>query len=254
MLNFSKYVAAGNDFVIMEDWSQTLDLRSPQIVALCDRRFGVGADGVLLLRPDPDADFRMLYYNADGSRGEMCGNGARSLVHFARSRGKALDQGRFQADDGFHQYSIGPEGIRVEIIVTDALHDWDVPQTGCGFINTGVPHLIVPAQGLQEFDLDSLGKQMNSHPAHPRGTNVNVVERLPQGLQVRTWERGVNTETLACGTGAAAVSIFAHAKWELPWPIELDFKGGRLRVDHRGNQYWLGGPVGLVFTGRIELS
>lgn len=254
MTRFHKYVAAGNDFVVFDNWDGSLTLSPEQIIALCDRRFGIGADGVLMLSPEQNTDFRMHYFNADGSRGEMCGNGARSLVKFAVSIHKAGISGTFIADDGRHGYSINNGLVEVEILVDDTLHTWDIPKPSCGFINTGVPHLIVPVENVEAEVLDPLGKAMNDHRAHPHGTNVNIIERSANTIHIRTWERGVNMETLACGTGAAAAAIYGHEVWGLAWPVSLSFKGGDLNLDFRGNRYWLTGPSELVFEGHIALS
>ncbi len=253
-LDFYKYVGAGNDFVIFESLNGDLILTEQQIQKICDRRFGIGADGVIILQSHGITDFQMNYYNADGSRGEMCGNGARCLVKFAESLGQAKSSGKFIADDGIHQYSISHGEVAVEILVDGQLLDWDIPQSGCGFIDTGVPHLIIPIKDADSENLDPLGREMNSHSAHPHGTNVNIVEKLSASLKVRTWERGVNRETLACGTGAVATAIYARVKWNFQWPIRLSFPGGELEVDHRGNQYWLRGPADLVFKGHLSLS
>ena len=253
-VKFYKYVGAGNDFVILEDWGGELDLSTSQIKSICDRRFGIGADGVLMLESHPEADFKMKYFNADGSRGEMCGNGARCLVRFADHKQRARTEGAFSADDGLHKYKISEAEIDVEILVGGELKDWDIPREGCGFIDTGVPHLVIPVPDAETFDLEPLGRQMNSHDAHPQGINVNIVEKESGSVKVRTWERGVNMETLACGTGAAASAIFAADKWAFKWPIRLTFPGGILEVDHRGNQYWLKGPAELVFEGHLSLS
>ncbi|NQV30890.1 MAG: diaminopimelate epimerase [Candidatus Marinimicrobia bacterium] len=252
-IEFQKYVAAGNDFIVFESWDNLLELSEQQIISICDRRFGVGADGILILGSEKQADFRMNYFNADGSRGEMCGNGARSLIKYAISRGKAGTSGSFLADDGCHSYQMENEQVEVEILVRDELHPWSIPSINCGFINTGVPHLIIPVVDVSSEDLDSIGQAMNAHAAHPQGANVNILENTAGSLKIRTWERGVNMETLACGTGAAASAIFAHEKWGLSWPITLRAKGGQLEVDHRGNQYWLKGPAELVFKGQISL-
>ncbi|MBT3253665.1 MAG: diaminopimelate epimerase [Candidatus Marinimicrobia bacterium] len=253
-VDFYKYVGAGNDFVIFDSWNQKLKLTAQQIVSICDRRFGIGADGVMILQPHHSADFQMNYYNADGSRGEMCGNGARCLVSFAEFLGRAKSSGTFAADDGIHQYDILGDLVAVEVIVNGKLQDWDIPSTGCAFIDTGVPHLIIPSADTASENLDPLGKKMNTHEAHPSGTNVNIAEKLSRSIKVRTWERGVNMETLACGTGAVATAIFAHDKWDFEWPIKLSFPGGELEVDLRGNQYWLKGPAQLVFKGQLSLS
>ncbi len=254
MIKFYKYVAAGNDFIIIDNREGALELDAGQVRALCDRRFGIGADGVLVLTLDSKVNFRMNYFNADGSRGEMCGNGARALVNFAVTYGQISSSGTFLADDGEHAYRFKDGFVAVEILVTDTLHPWIVPDPGCGFINTGVPHLIIPVENVASENLDPLGVAMNAHPIHPQGTNVNIVNRSAASLQVRTWERGVNMETLACGTGATAVAIYANQIWGISWPVLLSFKGGQLEVDLRGNQYWLKGPSELVFEGQIALS
>ncbi|MCF7808036.1 MAG: diaminopimelate epimerase [Candidatus Marinimicrobia bacterium] len=251
MIKFDKYVAAGNDFIIFDNWDGRIDLAEKKIVEFCDRRFGIGADGVLLLSPSEDSEFRMNYFNADGSRGEMCGNGARALVKFAHSLEKIRSKGVFRADDGLHHFKVNDDQIFVEIKVTDELHDWTVPRAGCGFINTGVPHLIVPVPDADAEALIDLGEQMNAHKRHPAGTNTNIVSKSKDGLVVRTWERGVNTETLACGTGATAVAIYAHQTWGFKWPINLRFRGGILKVDFYDNRYWLTGSTALVFSGLI---
>ncbi|NQV42869.1 MAG: diaminopimelate epimerase [Candidatus Marinimicrobia bacterium] len=253
-IDFYKYVGAGNDFVIFECWDEDMQISEQQIVNICDRRFGIGADGVMILQSHPTADFKMNYYNADGSRGEMCGNGARCLVRFAELKSRVTCSGTFSADDGIHHFSILEDLVAVEIIVNGELRPWDIPRAGCGFIDTGVPHLVIPVLDAALENLVHLGKEMNAHPAHPQGTNTNLVEKLAESLKVRTWERGVNMETLACGTGAAATAIFANEKWMLEWPIKLLFPGGELEVDHRGNQYWLTGPAQLVFKGHLSLS
>jgi diaminopimelate epimerase len=254
MLTFHKYVAAGNDFIIIDNWNDGIHLSSEQIIRLCDRRFGIGADGVLLLGRVDQYDFRMNYFNADGSRGEMCGNGARALVKFAESLGKIESSGSFLADDGSHQFKLIQNQVELEILVNDELRNWEVPTLDSCFINTGVPHIVSPVNQIHEQDLLALGEAMNQHPSHPKGTNLNLIEHRDGSLYVRTWERGVNTETLACGTGAAAAAIYAHEVWETPWPVSLSFKGGELKVDHRKNQYWLQGDAELVFIGQFTLS
>lgn len=254
MIHFHKYVAAGNDFIIFDCWAGLFDPGVEQIQALCDRRFGIGADGILLLSQSEDNDFRMNYFNADGSRGEMCGNGARALVKFAQDQQHIASSGTFLADDGRHQYRIENNRIEVEILVSDKLKNWELPEINSGFINTGVPHIVCPVQNVARVDLDTVGKNMNAHSAHPQGTNLNIVDRTNNTFSVRTWERGVNMETLACGTGATAVSVYINENWGEPWPIAMTFKGGVLAVDFRRNRYWLAGDTELVFVGHIASS
>jgi len=247
--NFYKYVGAGNDFILLDNWNCDLFITSELVQEVCDRRFGVGADGVILIEPHEECDFRMVYFNADGSRGEMCGNGARCSVQFAHLLGRIGEAGLFAADDGNHEYVRHGEQIDVEIIVNGEIEDWDFPQAGCGFIDTGVPHVIMPVTSVKAVELDDLGSHLNTHAAHPQGTNLNIIQVSNESIKVRTWERGVNTETLACGTGAVAAAIFAHVKMQNKWPVQLNFPGGELEVDYRRNQYWLKGPAELVFQG-----
>jgi len=175
-IDFYKYVGAGNDFIIFQGWDGTLELTSRQIVDLCDRRSGIGADGVMILQSHDSSDFKMNYFNADGSRGEMCGNGARCLVSFARLMGRVGSSGTFSADDGIHHFKILDDLIDVEIIVNGELGEWNIPRAGCGFIDTGVPHLIIPESDVSTVTLDPLGWEMNEHEAYPQGTNVNIIE------------------------------------------------------------------------------
>jgi len=252
--SFDKYVAVGNDFIVFDNRNEELTLSASRIRKLCDRRLGIGADGLLLLGRDDRADFRMHYYNADGSRGEMCGNGARSLIRFAADRKVAGRHGGFIADDGRHRFHLLEDGVQVEILVPGSLQSCDVPQPGCGLINTGVPHLLVPEMKTRVPDLDALGREMNRHPAFPEGTNVNLIRLEGDTVHVRTWERGVNAETLACGTGAVASAVFAVENWDRNWPVSLSFPGGKLVVDHGGDGYWLSGAAELVFRGHVNLS
>ena len=164
-LKFTKIVAAGNDFVLLNNVRGDLSLNADEIRTLCHRRFGIGADGVILLGDCEDADFRMHYFNADGTRGEMCGNGARSLVLFADGLKMAQPEGVFRADDGHHGYRYINDKIEVEIKVADELHPVDVPQPESGYINTVVPHLVVEMEDIQDVDLDKLGWEMMKHPA-----------------------------------------------------------------------------------------
>jgi diaminopimelate epimerase len=185
----------------------------------------------------------------------MCGNGARSIVHFAQLLNRVDKTGTFLADDGPHQFVIDESGIQVEINVPGSMATWKLPKEGCGCINTGVPHLVVPEDNVFGIDLDPLGREMNDHPEHPEGINLNLISKGEDGVVlIRTWERGVNQETLACGTGATAAAIFVHQEWGYDWPIDLVFKGGTLRVSRIRNQYWLGGPVELVFKGQMSLD
>ena len=217
------------------------------------RHFGIGADGVLLLENCPEADYRMVYFNADGSRGEMCGNGARALCAFARARQAAPDKGRFLADDGFHRYYTDTGRIWIEIQVNPVQQAVTLEGHAGILLNTGVPHLVLPVGDVSAAPVQELGYQLSrSSPVCPEGVNVNFLEYTNQRVKVRTFERGVDAETLACGTGATACAAYLHQARQAEWPIGLAFPGGLLTVDYRDDRTWLTGPIELIFEGCLS--
>ena len=256
-LHFYKYSAAGNDYIVLDD--QKLDqVMHPKLIRQwCDRHFGVGADGVLLLEPDSHDDYRMVYYNADGTRGEMCGNGARALCAFAKRQGLANQSGTFIADDGKHGYEIMNDQIWIEILVTPTREDVMVEGESAVLLNTGVPHLILPVGAVDKAPVVEQGYRLSRVSAQfPMGTNINFLEigTDRKRSRVRTFERGVNAETLACGTGATACSIYLADSAQAKYPIDLEFPGGVLTVNFKDNRFWLTGPVELVFEGRLAMN
>ncbi|MCF7797210.1 MAG: diaminopimelate epimerase [Lentisphaeria bacterium] len=253
MLTFFKYSAAGNDFVIMDNRAGLLEFQSHHIRKLCDRHFGVGADGVLLLEGDPASDYRMVYFNADGSRGEMCGNGARALCAFAQRLDIPQRSNRFLADDGVHGYRVDADGIWIEILVTPERRDMEINGNKAALMHTGVPHLVLPVDSIATTPVTEIGYPLSRiSERFPQGANINFLEIGGEVHKVRTFERGVDAETLACGTGATAVALYLTGNHQAEWPVSLEFPGGILSIDYQDNRYWLTGPVEMVFEGRTR--
>lgn len=259
---FAKYEGAGNDFILIDNRSAAFVPNGSMIARLCDRHFGIGADGLMTLTTDADAQCVMHYYNADGSEGEMCGNGARCFALFAYHLGIG-GANRFRAMDGPHAVSVrctGDSGGEVELGMID------VTRIGCGdgwwFLNTGVPHYVEFVPQTARVDVLGRGRSIRRDTARfPQGTNVNFVEVTGDGtLRMRTYERGVESETLACGTGAAAAAVITN--YALQHDIcsyDITVPGGRLRVrfSHEpGTQTYtdirLTGPARRVFDGMFD--
>ena len=252
---FYKYTAAGNDFIIADNRDGELPLFSAKTIqGLCHRQFGIGADGVLLLDSAKDHDYRMVYFNADGSRGEMCGNGARALCAFAERNGVTQKPGgTFIADDGVHGYKISAGKFWIEILALATRRDVVVDGQPATFIDTGVPHVVLPVGDIATAPVNELGYRLSRvSEQFPQGANINFIELDDHLSKVRTFERGVDAETLACGTGATACAIYLTESKGRSWPIDLNFPGGILTIDYSEHRYWLSGPVELVFEGRFH--
>ncbi len=255
-MNFSKYQGTGNDFVMIDDRSETFPRHNQDLIArLCDRRFGVGADGLILLQNHPSLDFRMVYFNADGAEGSMCGNGGRCIVRFAHDLGLFETTTRFMAVDGEHEATV-TDGL-VSLRMTDVGHIDTTPDYS--FTNTGSPHVVIPVQNLSEYDIVDMGRELRYSEAFaPGGTNVNFSEVEPDGtLFVRTYERGVEDETYSCGTGVTAAALVAHRHLGMTSPVSVRTIGGNLQVSFRPTEsggygfIYLTGPAERVFQGEI---
>ena len=266
-MRFHKYHGTGNDFVIIDDRSRQFDETDhTRIAHLCHRRFGIGADGLMLLREKAGYDFEMVYFNADGRPSSMCGNGGRCLVAFASFLGLIHDRAHFLAVDGPHEARVEADGI-----VRLKMQDVAAPQpAGAGeeddvFLHTGSPHhvhFLDPAEhlSLAEFNVFATGHDIRYDQAYdPAGTNVNFVE-VPADPShpwpVRTYERGVEDETYSCGTGVTAVALAASQRGAVS-PVRLSTPGGELAVsfEHGPNcgftNVWLSGPAVRVFEGEV---
>lgn len=257
-VHFYKYQGAGNDFVILDNRNKTYSLTTEQINFLCDRRFGIGADGLMLLETAEGYDFRMVYYNADGNESTMCGNGGRCIAAFAQHLSVAGNQQSFIAIDGPHEALIRDNGI-----VSLQMQDIDVIEFGsdAAILNTGSPHYVSFDEDIDVLDIFTEGRNIrNADRFQPKGINVNFVERTASGLRIRTYERGVEDETLACGTGVTAAAIASVGEATGHFEIAVSARGGDLSVqfDKTGAQtvrnVWLTGPAQAVFAGTIDLK
>lgn len=258
-LNFYKYQGTGNDFIMIDNRQGLFSKSNTQLVeSLCDRRFGIGADGLILLENDNSTDFRMVYYNSDGNESSMCGNGGRCLVAFAKSLGIIDDKTIFIATDGLHHATISENGI-----VSLQMKDVDEVQLkeGYVFLDTGSPHHVELVNDLEHFDVKGKGAAIRYSELYGQvGSNVNFVnQESADTFSLRTYERGVEDETLSCGTGATAVAIAMHALGKTNSDkIQLNVEGGKLEVsfvpkDGKYTDVFLKGPATFVFGGNVTI-
>jgi diaminopimelate epimerase len=253
-IKFHKYQGTGNDFIMIDDRAQLFDLsRLDLIVAWCDRKFGIGADGVILIRDHPEYDFEMIYFNPDGSQ-SLCGNGSRCAVMFAHTLGMITRQCTFLAVDGPH------EGCLDQGLVKVRMHDVGAPQQidGDYFVNTGSPHHIKMVDEIGAVDVTKEGSMIRYGDQYqPGGTNVNFVEPKGNQVQVRTYERGVEDETLSCGTGVTAVALVMGTMGYVS-PVNINAAGGDLQVsfnrqsDGSYTDIYLSGPAEKVYEGIVR--
>lgn len=256
---FYKYQGTGNDFVLIDNRSLNLSLSTEEIKHLCDRRFGIGADGLMLLENEAGYDFKMVYYNSDGNQSSMCGNGGRCITAFAKLLGIIDNKARFMAIDGAHDASIDENGLV-------SLKMQDVKQVEDGgdffYLNTGSPHYVRFVTDLDNFNVVEEGRKIrNSERFMEDGTNVNFIEKKEDALFVRTYERGVEDETYSCGTGVVASSLVAALTGASTAKnhCHVSTLGGSLEVSFEKvlaqNFYniWLKGPAVMVYAGHIHL-
>lgn len=258
-INFFKYQGTGNDFIILDNRKGEYNsLTQEQIIMLCDRRFGIGADGLMLLNTYPGYDFEMKYFNADGGESTMCGNGGRCLVQFAHDMGIIKTDYKFIAVDGEHDGSLNTDGtVSLKMQDVEEIREVD----GHYILNTGSPHFVEFCNDVNVLDVYKKGRDRRYSPAFKeQGINVNFVEQTdePDIIKVRTYERGVENETLSCGTGVTAAAIVAAHNETGFNHVEVLTPGGKLFVefDKIGDSYrdvWLTGPATKVFEGVMEL-
>jgi diaminopimelate epimerase len=268
-LSFTKMNGAGNDFVMVDNRDLSLILTKAQIAKLCDRHRGVGADGLLAVEPAQDGgDFRMRYYNADGGEAEMCGNGARCFARFVnRLHDFSLGRVSFETIAGVISAEFPGDSVRIRMSEPHSLALNQVLPVGgrelaVHSINTGVPHAIVFVEDLEAIDLRGDGATLRFHERFaPSGTNANFVQVLGLGrLSIRTYERGVENETLACGTGTVACALIHHCLHGAPSPIAVTVRGGdTLEIGFESTagggvtNVTLAGPGDFVFEGTVEV-
>jgi diaminopimelate epimerase len=267
MLRFTKMNGAGNDFVMIDNRAGDLQLAAEQISKICDRHRGVGADGVLVLeRPTNGADFRMRYYNADGGEAEMCGNGARCFARYASHVAGPVEQLSFETPAGVIGADLQgelvclqmsePKDLRlnVKIPLSDRTLDGH-------FLNSGVPHVVIPVEDLEKVDVRGVGSAVRHHELFaPQGANANFLKRRgDRQIAIRTYERGVENETLACGTGVVASALIFAATEGVGGPIGVLVRGGnelKVGFEKSGAEFknvTLTGPAEFVFEGTIKL-
>ncbi len=265
-IEFYKYQGTGNDFVMIDNRSDFFPKENVQLIAhLCDRRFGIGGDGLILLENDEvasklamTADFRMVYYNSDGNQSSMCGNGGRCLVAFAKKLNVINNSCTFIATDGLHHATIAENG-QVSLQMIDVPNVKITPEYI--FLNTGSPHHVQLVEDLENYNIKENGAAIRYGELYGKaGSNVNFVKQINDNtFSLRTYERGVEDETLSCGTGATAAAIAMNATEKTnSTSINLNVEGGKLEVsfDKKGNQFtnvFLIGPAEFVFKGEISI-
>ncbi|MDQ3191600.1 MAG: diaminopimelate epimerase [Bacteroidota bacterium] len=261
--NFSKYQGTGNDFILIDNRTLSFEINPVTIANLCHRRFGIGADGLMLLQNKSGYDFEMVYFNADGHESSMCGNGGRCIAAFASYLGIIKDRGTFWAIDGEHLVEIKENKFPEMIVSLKMIDVVDIIKSNDSYIlNTGSPHYITFTNDVEKIDVIKQGKEIrNSSEFIKDGINVNFVEIQKNSIKMRTYERGVEDETFSCGTGATAAGIAAIFSGKLTSieSVPIQVSGGNLKVHFSkiGNKgfhdIWLEGPASFVFTGKIEV-
>ncbi len=256
-IHFFKYQGTGNDFVMIDDRTLTFPARKELVERLCDRRFGIGGDGLILIQPAEGYDFRMVYFNADGNEGSMCGNGGRCAVRFAADLGICEEETRFIAVDGIHEATLSDEVISLKMSdVSGIVHYEDHD-----FLNTGSPHYITYVENVAAVPVFENGKAIRYGEQYgpEGGTNVNFVEVKEENhIRIRTYERGVEDETYSCGTGATAAVLSYYTRHGSGSSVNVEVEGGRLNVrfESKGNgmfsDIWLTGPAQRVYQGEIS--
>jgi diaminopimelate epimerase len=260
-LHFNKFQGAGNDFILLDIRKNNIRLSSERIKFLCDRHFGVGADGLITLGNDKQFPFFMRYYNSDGFESTMCGNGGRCIALFANELGLCGDEIQFNAIDGIHQAILvnkDSSGALIRLKMKDVPSIEHYP--GYMTLNTGSPHYVSFRENIENISMQGEGRSVRySEPFAADGINVNLVEKKGNSLFVRTYERGVEDETLSCGTGVtASVLAAASADPSLPSPVKVLTLGGTLTVyferkDNGFTEIWLEGPAVNVYSGIIDI-
>lgn len=264
-IHFHKYEGTGNDFILIDNRNHLFDKNNHELIAkLCDRKFGIGADGLMLLEDCPGFDFRMIYFNADGKESSMCGNGGRCIVVFANTLGIIPHTAHFIAIDGTHEAMICDKdenniGMIVRLKMNNVV---EIENTDAyTYLNTGSPHYVKIVKDVETLNVFDEGRKIRYNERFAKeGTNVNFIEKQGKGIFVRTYERGVEDETLSCGTGVVASALTSSLKGIIDTKdfCKIETKGGNLTVyfDRVGESFyniWLEGQVKFVFKGEIRI-
>lgn len=256
-VTFYKYQGTGNDFVIIDNRAGFFPKTNHKLVQnLCDRHLGIGADGLILLENDDTSDFGMVYFNSDGKEGSMCGNGGRCIVAFAEFLGVIQGETTFKAVDGLHQATLSNGIVSLKMQDVDTI----IRKPHYFFLDTGSPHHVQLISHLDSLDVKKEGAKIRYGLYGASGSNVNFVEqKTANQFYVRTYERGVEDETLSCGTGVTAVALAMFANGMVNDPsVHIITEGGELRVDFisikdRFENICLTGPATLVYKGTVEI-
>ena len=258
-ITFDKYEGTGNDFVMIDNRNDFFPKNDIKLIAqLCDRRFGIGADGLILLENDSNSEFKMVYYNSDGNQSTMCGNGGRCIVAYAKKLNIIKSSATFMAIDGIHLATVSEENS-VSLQMKDV--NFVKLEPNYSFLDTGSPHHIEMVSEISTIDVKSKGAAISYSAIYdPAGTNVNFVEQINEDIfSIRTYERGVEDETLSCGTGATAVAIAMNFSGKTNSNnITINVQGGKLEVsfdknDSHYSNVCLKGPATFVFQGKINI-
>ena len=255
-MKFYKYQGTGNDFVIVDNRNDFFPKENTELINhICDRRFGIGADGFILLENDKSADFKMVYYNADGNESTMCGNGGRCIVAFAHFLDVFEEKTTFNAIDGLHEAEIKSGIVKLKMVDVTNIKSIDKDYE----LNTGSPHYVQYVEDVENFDVYTNGNKIRNNATYSaEGINVNFVTPLTENkLFVRTYERGVEDETFSCGTGVTASALTFMQNNNLT-SVDIKVLGGNLKVsaEKSENGYkniWLEGPAKQVFVGNYEI-
>ena len=255
LMKFFKYQATGNDFIIIDNYGKEIKLTSDQVKKICDRRFGVGADGLILLEEKEGYDYSMIYYNSDGNKSTFCGNGSRCLAHFAHKKKLFKHKAHFFANNSNYLAFIQKGLISIKM---PNISNFKINDDGTIFIDSGSPHVVLFRKNVNKIDVINLGREIRySEMYSQNGVNINFVEEINKSLNVRTYERGVENETLSCGTGAVAAVIASHINGLIEsGNVNVKTKGGDIKVSYNYdlNLYkdiYLSSDVSLVFYGEL---
>lgn len=257
-IHFHKYQGTGNDFILIDNRDKKISLSTEQINYLCDRRFGIGADGLMLLELTDGYDFKMVYYNSDGRESSMCGNGGRCISAFAKSLGLVEDHAKFLAVDGPHESTFSDGWVSLGMCDVQGIE-----KIGNDFyLNTGSPHYVQIVDNIDTIDVFSEGQKIRYNERFKAaGTNVNFIQKKGEVLFVRTYERGVEDETYSCGTGVTAAALIAgHLNlFDHKGICHIQTPGGKLQVRYEQGEnnsfknIFLEGPATFVFEGEVEI-
>ncbi|WP_411768889.1 diaminopimelate epimerase [Winogradskyella sp. A3E31] len=256
-LSFYKYQGTGNDFIIIDNRQLIFDKNNAILVAnLCDRRFGIGGDGLILLENHPTEDFKMVYFNSDGNESSMCGNGGRCIVAFAKDLGLITFKATFEAIDGLHKAEITNDIVELQMQNVSKIENHQSHL----FLDTGSPHHVELTENIESLNIKEKGAKIRYGDTYgEKGSNVNFVKQLSKNrFAIRTYERGVEDETLSCGTGVTAVALAMHNLGKSSsHSIQLKTQGGDLTVrfkksDQGYHDIWLIGAATFVFKGEVE--